>query len=674
MDLHRLHGRGWRLGAALLGVALIGSLLPATALAAVGPVFTTQPIGAQYGQAFATQPVVSIKKGANVDTSADGTTVALAIKGGTGTAGATLICTGTGAGGRTFTVASGIATATGCSIDRSGAAYVLTATWSYGGSDDSATFTISAGPATKLAFTTQPSGGSAGVAWATQPVVTVQDSAGQTVTSGAGSTTTVTLAITPGTGTAGAVLSCTGGLSRAAVYGVATFSGCLIDRAGTGYTLTATGSGLTSATSAAFAISGSTATKLAFTSQPTRGTPGGAFATQPVVAIQDAGGATVTTSTATVALSLGANPGGGTLSCTGGLSKAAVNGVATFSGCAITAVGVGYMLLAASTGLTSATSSPFDVADRLVFATQPAGAAPGVAFTTQPVVAVRAGPTNTAIHDQATQVTLSIKAGTGAPGAILSCAGGLTKTVVTGLATFAGCSIDRASPTSPANPYQLLATAAGLTSATSSPLTVGAATILTVTPSATVITWGGTVVLTARFGSNGASRTVTLEAARDGVSWAAIATLTTDVGGSASLAYRPATNLYYRAVFLGAPDLAAVSSPTTRVVVRQIALLRPTNRGAIRVIGRGTSITFVTTIRPARPELPAPQATFRLFRRVSGVWLLVSERVVVANSFGQATTTYRFSTRGSWYVRSRANPTPYNANSYWSPVERYDVR
>src|SRR3990170_2755654 len=637
MDLHRLHGRGWRLGAALLGVALIAGLVPATALAAVGPVFTTQPIGAQYGQPFATQPVVSIKKGANVDTSAGGTG-ALAIKGGTGTAGATLTCTGTGAGGRTFTVVSGIAPATGCSIDKAGTAYTLTATWSGGGSDDSATFTISAGPATKLAFTTQPSGGGAGGARATQPVVTVQDSAGQTVTSGAGSTTNVTLAITPGTGTAGAVLTCTGGLSKAAVSGVASFSGCLIDRGGTGYTLTATGSGLTSATSAAFAISGTTATKLAFTTQPARGTPGGAFATQPVVTIQDAAGATVTTSTATVVLALGANPGGGTLSCTGGLSKAAVNGVAAFSGCAINSVGVGYTLAAASSGLTGATSALFDVADRLVFTTQPAGATPGVAFTTQPVVAVRAGPTNTASHDQATQVTLSIKAGTGAPGAILTCAGGLTKTVVNGLATFAGCSIDRASPTSPANPYQLLATATGLTSATSSPLAVGAPTTLTVTPSATVITWGGTVVLTARFGSNGASRTVTLQGARDGVSWATIATLTTDVGGSAALAYRPATNLYYRAVFLGAPDLAAVTSPTTRGVVRQIALLRPTNSGAIKVIRRGTSITFVTTIRPARPELPTPQATFRLFRRGSGGGLLVGEGGGPANSGGQGGT------------------------------------
>src|SRR3990172_9486279 len=149
MNLHRLHGRVWRLGAVLLGVAVIGGLLPATALAAVGPVFTTQPIGAQYGQPFATQPVVSIKKGANVDTSAGGT-VALAIKGGTGTAGATLTCTGTGAGGLTFTVVSGIATATGCSIDKAGTAYVVTATWSSGGSDDSATFTISAAPATRL--------------------------------------------------------------------------------------------------------------------------------------------------------------------------------------------------------------------------------------------------------------------------------------------------------------------------------------------------------------------------------------------------------------------------------------------------------------------------------------------------------------------------------------------
>mgnify|MGYP003704431363 CR=1 FL=1 len=44
------------------------------------------------------------------------------------------------------------------------------------------TFTVVAGPASKLAFTTQPGGGASGIAWAQQPIVTVQDAAGNTVT------------------------------------------------------------------------------------------------------------------------------------------------------------------------------------------------------------------------------------------------------------------------------------------------------------------------------------------------------------------------------------------------------------------------------------------------------------------------------------------------------------
>ena len=103
---------------------------------------------------------------------------------------------------------------------------------------------------------------------------------------------------------------------------------------------------------------------------------------------------------------------------------------------------------------------------------------------------------------------------------------------------------------------------------------------LNVTPSSSVITWGDTVVLKASFGTLGAGRSFDLQASADGVTWQTIATVTTDAEGNASFSYRPATNLFYRGVFAGAPDLAAVTSPTARVVVRQIALLRPTANGA----------------------------------------------------------------------------------------------
>lgn len=107
-------------------------------------------------------------------------------------------------------------------------------------------FTITAG-ASKLAFTTQPGTGIAGAALAAQPIVAVQTAANTTVTSD--STTVVTLALN-GTGT----LTCTGGLSKTATAGVATFAGCSVSAAGTGFTITATATSLTSATSGTFDV------------------------------------------------------------------------------------------------------------------------------------------------------------------------------------------------------------------------------------------------------------------------------------------------------------------------------------------------------------------------------------------------------------------------------------
>ena len=80
-------------------------------------------------------------------------------------------------------------------------------------------FTITVGAPTHLVFTTPPSGGPSGVVWATQPVVTIEDSGGNTVTT---STDTVSLAITVGPS---ANFTCNGGPpSVAASAGVATFS------------------------------------------------------------------------------------------------------------------------------------------------------------------------------------------------------------------------------------------------------------------------------------------------------------------------------------------------------------------------------------------------------------------------------------------------------------------
>ena len=97
---------------------------------------------------------------------------------------------------------------------------------------------------TVLAFTALPSEAEAGSVFVSPVIVQVKDGSGNIVTT---STMAVTLSITPGTGTNGAILS--GTTTVNAVSGVATFGNLKIDRAGTGYTLTATGGTVTSAIS-----------------------------------------------------------------------------------------------------------------------------------------------------------------------------------------------------------------------------------------------------------------------------------------------------------------------------------------------------------------------------------------------------------------------------------------
>ena len=103
-----------------------------------------------------------------------------------------------------------------------------------------------AGPATQLVVTTQPPGSAVTTAQGGTfaVAVSVEDAGGNVATTSA---VAVKLALTAGTGTAGATLSCfTDPVSASA--GVASFM-CSISAYGTGYTLTATSPGLASATS-----------------------------------------------------------------------------------------------------------------------------------------------------------------------------------------------------------------------------------------------------------------------------------------------------------------------------------------------------------------------------------------------------------------------------------------
>jgi hypothetical protein len=116
---------------------------------------------------------------------------------------------------------------------------------------------FSSGPASELLFTAEPTTQPAGATFSPALEVTVRDQFGNTATGFAGD---VTVAI--GTNPTGGTLA--GTTTVAAVAGVATFTDLSIDRAGTGYTLSATATSVTGTMSAAFDITAGPATQLIF--------------------------------------------------------------------------------------------------------------------------------------------------------------------------------------------------------------------------------------------------------------------------------------------------------------------------------------------------------------------------------------------------------------------------
>ncbi|MDQ1459090.1 MAG: trimeric autotransporter adhesin, partial [Actinomycetota bacterium] len=438
------------------------SVGPASQLA-----FTTQPSPtATGGVNFAVQPAVSALDAGGNTVVDDPTSVTLSI---TTPAGATLGCTNNGP----LAFVTGVATFAGCDINLAGATpYTLHAVDGALAPATSTGITVSVGTPTQLAFTTQPSATvTGGTDFAAQPVVTIRDAGGNTVTT---DTTGVILTITT---PAGAALGCTPNNGpHAAVAGVATFAGCDIDLAsGTPYTLHAADGGLAAATSTGITVSVGTASRLAFTTQPSAAATGGTnFAAQPVATIQDAGGNTVSGNTSGVTLSI-TTPAGALLGCTPNNGPlAATAGIATFVGCDINlASATPYTLRAVDGALAAATSAGITVsvgtATQLAFATQPSPTATGgTNFAVQPTVAVRDAGGNTVTTDTS-GVTLTI---TTPAGALLGCTNNGPVAAAAGIAAFTGCDIDKASAT----PYTLHATAAGVVGVTSTAITVSVGT------------------------------------------------------------------------------------------------------------------------------------------------------------------------------------------------------
>ncbi len=431
--------------------AVTSGTITLTAGTANNLTLTTQPsASAQSGVAFAQQPAVQVRDGANNPVSQAGVTVTAAIAAGGGTLGGTLTAT---------TIGTGVASFTNLAI--SGTAGDRTLSFSAPGLTgvSSTVITITAGAATQLSLTVQPSNTVAGAAITPAVQVTALDGQGNTATGFTGNVT-VALGANPGGGTL------SGTTTVAAVGGVATFSGLSINKVGTGYTLTASATGTTGTTSAGFTIAPGAASQLVFTVQPSATTAGAAITPAVQVTAQDAQGNTATQFSGNVTVGLGTGGGGGTLS--GSTTIVAVGGVATFTNLSIDKVGTGYTLTAGATGLGPATSAAFAItagaASQLVFTVQPTSTTAGAAITPAVQVTAQDAQGNTATGFTG-NVTAAI--GTNPSGGTLS--GTTTVAAVSGVATFSTLSIDKIG-----TGYTLSAGASGLPPVSSAPFNIAA--------------------------------------------------------------------------------------------------------------------------------------------------------------------------------------------------------
>jgi autotransporter-associated beta strand protein len=411
-----------------------------TAAAAAKLVYSVQPSNVAAGAAIGPSIVVDVEDqfGNIVTTNSSNVTLATA--------------TGPGSATGTLTVAAtnGVATFNNVKLDTAGS-YTLTATDGSLTSATSSSFTVSAAAASKVAYGTQPSNVTAGVADNPSIVVDVEDQFGNIVT---GNSSNVTLAVASGPGSA------TGTLTVAAASGVATFSNVKLDAAGN-YTLSAADGALTSATSGSFTVAAAAASKLAYGAQPSNVAAGAANSPSIVVDVEDQFGNIVTGNSSNITVAVASGPG----SATGTLTVAASGGVATFSNVIIDTAG-SYTLSATDGSLTSATSGSFAVsagaASKLVYGTQPSNVTAGVAISPSIVVDVEDQFGNI-VTSNSSNVTVAVASGPG------SATGTLTVAATSGVATFSNVKLDTAGS------YTLSATGGALTSATSNSFTVSAA-------------------------------------------------------------------------------------------------------------------------------------------------------------------------------------------------------
>ena len=286
-----------------------------------------------------------------------------------------------------------------------------------------------------LVVTTQPSSvATAGVNFATQPVVAEEDFFGNIITS---DSTHLVTAISTGTD----VLH--GTVTLTFVNGIAAFSDLSYNKAETisiGFATNA--SGVAATTSSSIIVTAATASQLVILTQPSStATAGVAFATQPIVAEEDAFGNIITSdSTHTITATRGSHGNASLQGAT--LTLTLANGIATFTGLAYDkAEAMNITFTTSAGGVNAATSDDVLVspaaASKLTVTTQPSPAAiAGIDFAVQPVVTEEDAFGNVITTDSTSTVTVA----RGSLGSAALQGGPFTLTLSSGVATFSSLS------------------------------------------------------------------------------------------------------------------------------------------------------------------------------------------------------------------------------------------
>lgn len=410
--------------------------------------FRAQPAAGRAGTALGAVRVALVDRFGNPAETPQPITLALQ-----GPAGAML------AGTLTRPTDAGVATFDDLRLDRAGTGYRLVAAAPMAGAAMMASdpFDVGAGPAARLSLPGAPTGAISGAPL--QPrVAQVLDAFGNLVAQGAPAIT-VGLVTNP----TGANLS--GTLTVTAAGGSATFADLVMDRAGSGYVLAATSPGLAASTDGgAFDVLAGAPARLAFRTPPATGTAG-AVLPAVEVELQDAAGNAATAASGNVSVALASGPTGAALQ--GTLVVPLALGRARFADLRLDRAATTYTLSATFAGVPALTSPTFAVqpgsAASLVFSRQPAAGNAGVALAPAVLVEVRDGFGNL-VPGATPVVTLALGANPAA-----ATLGGNTATAAAGVASFGGLLLDRAGLG-----YTLVASAPGLTSATSAAFDVAA--------------------------------------------------------------------------------------------------------------------------------------------------------------------------------------------------------